>query len=311
VSEPVGLSQLRKATASAIANLKIFTRAQSKKIWRSAGFPATIWAGYDDLAAERLLAETGAWLLLTGTSDLDESADRVLWRAARRHSIQSHAVLDHPANLTMRFVERDGSTIWPDYLYVSDSIFAERLAETGAPRKRIRIIGDLHHARLLHLANSRKRHDIVALRKIWNAKPSGIVVLFVSDCAREMRLTGQPFPFDEVETLGSLSSRLSRGGELGGLSIDPRRLTVVIRPHPRDRVGKYDAIIDEYRSRIHFEVSTCGSPDVALLAADLVVGMESSLLYEAALLGRPVLSLTAHNLSMDKSYWNLDKKPPT
>jgi len=306
--EPSGLSALRKATASTIGNLKIFARAPGENIWRSAGFPVARWVGDDDPAAERLLAETSAGLVLTGTSDLDESGDRAIWRAARRRAIQSHVVLDHPANLAGRFTDGDGSIVWPDFLYVADAVFAGRLAEIGAPLERIRTVGELYHARLLRLANGRKPEEIAALRRIWNAKPSDFVVLFVSECAREMALTGQNVPFDEVDELESLSRRLAGGERPGGPSADTSGLTLVVRPHPRDTVGKYDEVIERYRDKIHIELSGEGSPDLALLAADLVVGMESSLLYEAAALRRPVLSLIGHDLSGGKSLSNVKRE---
>jgi len=309
--EPPGLSELRRAAPWTIGNLKIFARAPGESLWRSAGFTASVWEGDGDFAAERLLSETGAGLVLTGTSDLDESGDRAIWRVARKRLIQSHVVLDHPANLAKRFVEQGGSIVWPDFLYVPDATFAGRLAEIGAPRERIRIVGELHHARLLRIANSRKPEEIAAVRKIWNAKPSDFIVLFASECAREMRVSGQTFSFDEVEEFELLSCCLARGEELNGLSIDPRKLTVIVRPHPRDRIDKYAGVIEKYGGQIHIEVSAEGSPDLALLAADLVVGMESSLLYEAAVLGRRVVSLIGHDLSEGKSFSNLRRKVPT
>jgi hypothetical protein len=64
---------------------------------------------------------------------------------------------------------------------------------------------------------------------------------------------------------------------------------VVIRPHPRDTLGKYD----RYRRAAApgVIVSDQGAPLEAILAADLVLGMDSALLFEARTLGRPALSL--------------------
>jgi hypothetical protein len=76
---------------------------------------------------------------------------------------------------------------------------------------------------------------------------------------------------------------------------------VLVRPHPRDREGKYDATIARHSGPPRVVVSADGSPDAVLLAADLVTGMNSSLLYEALALGREAISLTDHELSAGKS----------
>src|SRR5690606_12648842 len=103
----------------------------------------------------------------TGASDVDEPGDRLLWRAARERGIPSHAVLDHPANLALRFQDGAGGSIYPDWLYVPDAVFAERLAAAGAPVDRIRLTGDLHHQRLRGLSDRISADEIAALRRAW------------------------------------------------------------------------------------------------------------------------------------------------
>jgi hypothetical protein len=299
-NEPSGLVALRAATASVIGRVQIASRGPGIDMWRESGREVSVWEGLDEHAAMELIVQCGAGAVLTGTSDVDEPADRALWRAARARAIASHVVLDHPANLAQRFRDADGTLVLPDWLYVTDDMFAERLAVAGVPRERIRLIGDLHHARLRRLAADVTAAEVREMREMWGASPATTVVMFVSECGREMVRAGRPTHYDEIEALERLFDELRRGKLPDGGAIDPTSLLVIVRPHPRDAAGKYDGLIAARRTP-RAVVSAQGSPHVALIASDLVVGMNSSLLYEALEIGRPVWSLTGHDLSAGKS----------
>jgi len=298
--EPAGLAALRAAIGPAMdAGLTIATRAPGEASWREAGYAVKPWQGGGERAAEALLAAAAASAVLTGTSDVDESGDRAFWLAARKQGIVSHAALDHPANLELRFVNADGTGARPDWFYVPDESFAERLA-AAIPRDRIRTIGDLHHGRLRRLAAAQKTDAVRRLRANWGAGTADFVVLFASECGREMASVGRPSPYDEMEMLGDLLRRLARGQCPGGGSLDSASTVVVVRPHPRDSAGKYASFVG-VQAAPKVVVSAEASPPLALLAADLVVGMNSSLLYEAYEIGRPVVSLTGHDIAAGKS----------
>jgi hypothetical protein len=299
--EPEGLSALRGATQAALAGVRVVARAPGATIWRAAGWNPTIWEDNPERAAAELLLQHDAGVLLTGTSDIDESGDRALWEGARRIGIKSHALLDHPANLADRFCDGDGQRIYPDWLYVPDTTFASRLAAAGAPADRIRIIGDLHHARVARLASRRSREEVASLRAGWGAGPDDYVVLFASECTREMAARGRPAPYDEFAVLTRLLNMLAAGERPGGGGVDPAVAFVLVRPHPRDARGKYEEIVARHCGPPRVVVSTDGAPDAALLAADLVTGMNSSLLYEALTIGRSAISLTDLDLFAGKS----------
>jgi hypothetical protein len=298
--EPAGIGALR-AAASATGAVKIAARGPGASIWREAGQEIIPWQGTDDQAAEALIAECDAGLLLTGASDIDEPGDRVLWRAARARRISSHVVLDHPANLGRRFRDDAGDVILPDWVYAPDAVFAERLVAAGVPRERIRLTGDLHHARLRDLAARVEKGEIERLRRSWGGDPSKTIILFASECGREMTKAGRSYPYDEVAVLGDLVKTLGTGKLPDNRNSDPRSLLLVVRPHPRDAAGKYDEWAAPRAEGLKTVISAEGSSHVALMAADLVVGMNSSLLYVAIELGRPFRSLTVHDLSAGKS----------
>jgi hypothetical protein len=299
--EPAGLRLLRTATDAAINNLIVASRPPGEEIWSDSGFSPVTWHGKDEPAATRLLEENFAGVLMTGTSDLDEPGDRALWLAARARQIESHALLDHPACLIERFQDSSGKLIWPDWLYVSDDIFRQRLVDAGTPAGRIRLIGEIHHSRILRLAASRPEQEIALIRTKWGARSGLSALLFVSECTSEMALLGYKTNYKEADVLDAMLEQLARGNMPDGRPSDSSKLIVIIRPHPRDTPGKYSEVISKWQKKVQIIVSSEGSPDLAVLAADLTVGMNSSLLYEAVALGRPTVSLTGHKIFATKS----------
>jgi hypothetical protein len=280
---------------------RIVTRPPGDGLWRDAGYSVELWDGKDEEAASALLSGSGVLSVLTGTSDLDEPGDRALWAAARSLGIESHAVLDHPAGLAERFRNPNGRMSWPDWLYVSDEVFARRLSDIGAPAERIRMIGDLHHLRLRRIAGKRSPEEIGALRGKWGAGESDFVLLFVSECTAEMTLFGYKSTYVETEVLDSMLRTLKEGSAPWGGAIDPSSLLVIVRAHPRDKKDKYRDVIDRWREQLRINATVEGAPDLAILAADITVGMNSSMLYEANLLGRKAVSLTGHDILSGKS----------
>ena len=81
---------------------------------------------------------------------------------------------------------------------------AKRLEEVEVSKGRIRVTGELHHARLRRLAATRSPEVIRALRTEWGAGPETTAILFASECAREMAMVGRPSPYDEVAILRQL-----------------------------------------------------------------------------------------------------------
>jgi hypothetical protein len=298
--EASGLRELRAVTSPFISDLKVVTRNSGIALWNDAGYRPIIWWESDDTAAARLIQENQAGLLLTGTSDIDERGDVALWRAAKHSAIESHVVLDHPAHLLERFAGPDGRLTWPNFIYVPDTAYVRGLAGVNAPRQSIRILGDLHHDRLRVLAGARKPEEIASLRTSWGADKSTFVLLFASECAYEMKSKGAVFSFDELSEFESLLHSVTEGRKPGGGTLEPDKVLLVIRPHPRDLPGKYDEILGRYAGPVRVITHDGGNPDRALLAADIVVGMESSLLYEAAILGRPTVSLTGCDIFAGK-----------
>ena len=155
------------------------------------------------------------------------------------------------------------------------------------PASTVRCVGPLHLDRVRRLGRFAAYAD---LRNAWGSGGRRII-LFASECGSEMRLVGRAVPYDEFKALDSLLDAVKRGLPLCGQVFAASDTTIVIRPHPRDRVGKYDQFTIAAANGPEIRVSDAGAPEQAVLAADLVVGMDSQLLREAEALGRPAFSL--------------------
>lgn len=295
--EPAGLAELRREVGELLAELQIFTRPPADALWRAAGHDTQPWRGCNEDAAAQLIARTGARAVLTGTSDVDEPGDRALWRAARSGGLPSHAILDQKVNLDRRFMDGDGAPVHPDWLYVTDPDYAAALRGVGVPPARIRIVGDLHGARMRRRVEAVSPQEVASLRAAWGVADERCVVLFVSECGREMAAAGRPQAYDEVEEFECLLAAIEGGTHALPLTAPGSGVAVVVRPHPRDTRGKYDGVRGERPCGLVVRVSAEGEPEVALKAADVIVGMNSSLLHEARIVGRAAVSLTRHPLA--------------
>lgn len=225
-------------------------------------------------------------MVVTATSDIDENLDRVLWKAARARGVSSHAFLDCPANLDVRFRNPDGSQTFPDFLYVPDASYRAILGQFGIGVD-LRITGELYETRLL-----RERAGALAarasLRRQWQSTDADRVVLFASECGREMALHGRPSPYDELTILDAFARELEAD----------ETAVLIVRPHPRDSIGKYDPWLASAPPGLRCLVSDAGTSAEAILAADIVVGMNSTMLREARALGCAHRSLTGADLTL-------------
>lgn len=276
---------------------RIYAYGPALDVWQRAKLPVTVLSFPQSVADLRaLLAREHITRVVTGAGDVDDDTERLLWLAARSSKIPSHAFIDHPANLPQRFCLQDLSRAFPDFVHVPGDAYVPMLIEAGVPASRITVTGALHASRLKRLMNA----DPLAksIRSAWGADSDIAVILFASECASEMAAYGRPAPYSEFEVLESLTRLVIAGGPVGSLSIPPDKALIAVRPHPRDRVGKYDRWLSASDGRPRRLVSAHGSPEQAILASDIVVGMDSSLLRDALALDKPAISLTGADLRL-------------
>ncbi len=265
----------------------------------AAGISASDWSKAvsgtaRDASLRALLTELRPQLIITGTSDIDDDDDIALWRAADALDIPTCAIVDTSGNMAARFTDRSGAIVFPKQVLVPSAQARRAVIGLGARSRAVSVVGQLHLDRLRAESFFRDCSAANRLRVLWGAGIGDNVLLFASECGREMAAAGRPAPYDEVEVLRGLIGAIERGEVVAGIDTQTQPVLVVVRPHPRDAGGKYDGFHGHPKVRI--AISGAGTPTEAILASDLVIGMNSMLLHEAKVLCRPIHSLTGASI---------------
>ena len=227
-------------------------------------------------------------LLVSGTSEHAEQ-DARLWRWARQRGIPQLAFFDSWVNYWQRFTAPGGPRfgLLPQQVAVTDEACARRLVEEGCPQEALVITGnpaldcwselDWAAGRRLHGRLLRPGELLLALFAVeplaafYSADPADPAYLgYTEHDALGWAITG----------LAQLARRCRTGAAM------------LVLPHPRQQDAEVQAMADAARpaDRVRVVVHRRDRREL-VTAADLVLGMTSSLLYEATLAGRPVVSL--------------------
>jgi hypothetical protein len=217
-----------------------------------------------------------AWLeqreisgVLTGTS-FEPGLDGRFWLAAGMVGIPAVALLDHWCNYVERFSDRARFDRLPDALAVMDDVAASALRAAGFPPERIHTTG---HPYLDEITPVTADERSVARR-----------ALGVNDARHVITFASEPITPAAQLDLGYTAIEALEAVRFAIAGVAPDSL-LVIRLHPRERevaapAGQPETI-----------VARKGAPREAIAASDVMTGMRSMLLLEAALAGTPTLSV--------------------
>lgn len=244
-------------------------------------------------SAENLILEMQPRVLLTGTSENPDTLGLRLIDAARRAEIPSAAFVDAAMNASYRFRQRstDALASAPDWILVPDVWTRDEFVRIGARADRVIVCGHPHYDHVINMSKTWTDIDREAMRKklLPGLAQGRQVLIFLSEGSERVPLL-QPVPLEEYVMHG----RGLRKGRteiimeefLDAVGTLPQRPYLVLRLHPKDHGDDFKEYGDE------FDCIDQTSPPLELVyCADLVVGMTSMLLLEAALLGRETLSI--------------------
>jgi hypothetical protein len=245
-------------------------------------------------STERLLDDLAPNILLMGTSENPDSIGFKLIEAARLKKIPTVAVIDAAVNAGYRFRGHSPSALAhaPDWLIVPDEWTKKLFIQLGYQAEKIAVCGNPHFDYVMDVAaglakagaSSLKNHILPGIGKNQPA------IVFVSEGGASLRRLVAVVPNHEYTLRGWGSSRgrteiILEEFLTAVQSISPRPY-LILRPHPKDAP-------DDYRDYLkYFDcVDTTSSPLELVYCADLIVSATSMLLQEAAIMGRPVLSI--------------------
>jgi hypothetical protein len=252
-------------------------------------------------SAAQILAQVQPRLVLVGTSENPDSIGLELVLAARRAGIVSVGMVDSATNADYRFRGRTGRPLAhaPDWLLLPDPYTRDKFVALGYSPNRIFVCGHPHYDRVRAVGKQLARRARADLRQAYfpGAGDRQTVLLFVTEISGgfnpaqyrrspEYTLTGRGSSVERTAIV--LEEFLDAAKEL-----EPAPY-LVLRLHPKENPHHYK----QYLSEFH-QVSKTEPGLEVVYTADLVVGMSSMLMVEAALLGRPTLAILPRLVEKD------------
>ena len=243
--------------------------------------------------AEALLAALHPRLVVAGSSERPDPFGLRLIAAARRAGIATVGAVDGPANAEHRFggVHTAGAAGTPDWVLVPDAATRNAFLRAGYPEARVAAVGHPHFDAVRATGARLELRGRAAVRAALfpDIVPERRLLVFATEVSTGL----DPSAFRRRPDY-TLSGRGQANGRteivleevLEGLRHMAPRPALVLRAHPKNRRREFAAYANEVDA-----MSERGSAIEVVYAADGVVGMSSILLMEAAILGRPTLSV--------------------
>ena len=245
----------------------------------------------------RFFGKDGPDLVAIGTSENLETPAFALADAARGRGIPTVCLIDGPnsADRRLRGLGDAPLTHLTDWLLVADDTVRAVFMALGVDAGRIRVTGNPAFDRVRDACDVLAARGRAALRReVFPGLPEdGPLILFLAELSDGL----DPTQFRR----GPDYTLHGRGGTDGRTEIVLEELLdaaarvapdahVVLRLHPKTPADLYAAYAPEIAT-----ISAGGSAHAAVFAADLVVGLSTALLAEAAVMGRAVLSVLPRN----------------
>ncbi len=237
-------------------------------------------------SADEIISSIKPSILMVGTSENKNTFAFDLIVAARKANIYSIAFIDMWCNAKNRFkgTKKDPLFFAPNELFVSDNKTKQEFIDLGLDNKQILVTGNPIYESAL---NFRKRN----LNLIDKSKENSdlVKISFISE------------GWDMLDK--SASQKNKRYNFAGRNSSDFRTIIIMeelidslkrsnldtittFRMHPNSYKEDFEPNINEFD-----HICNSGNPYELILDSDIVVGMSSMLLLEAALIGKPTLSI--------------------
>jgi len=254
-----------------------------------------------DLNVSKLLMTIKPQLLLVGTSENPDTIGLKMIVVARDLNIPSVGLIDGPANSKYRFRGRGNAPLEyvADWLFVPDNWTRESYVSLGFPLKRVKVCGHPYYNLVKENGEMYKSKNKMELRKkiFPDAAEEKSIVIFLTEKSNGLNT--------ESLRRSSEYTFTGRGGSdlrteiimeefLDTIKSMGQDVFLVVRLHPKEKPSDYEGYLDAFDA-----ISQGENPLPLLFAADLIVGLSSSLLVEATILDLNTLSILPHEGEKD------------
>lgn len=253
------------------------------------------------MQTQEILENVRPLLLIVGTSENPETLGFQLIEEARLRKIESVVLIDAPGNADYRLRGKTDNPLAyaPDWLVVPDDWTKASYVELGFPPERVIICGHPHNDYVRECGAKFLLENMnVQRKKLFPDVQNGQKILvFASEISSG--LNPEQYLISDEYTLkgrGQNHDRTSIVIEefLDALkSVNPRPY-LVLRLHPKNTVDELSQFLDDFD-----QISVNEPPLELIYFSDLVIGMTTILLFEAALLGKKTLSIVPRSKEED------------
>lgn len=228
-------------------------------------------------------------IIITGTS-VNDFTERYLWKVANKLGIYSCCIIDQWINLGIRFSEYDYSEedeykkkhthiYLPNTIYVIDEIARKMIVNDGIRESLVESLGSPHFDRIRQKFNMSKER--VKIEQINGEK----TIVFASE----------PMSIDYGDYWGLTEKTIfdMLYGEV--LKITKQRgivAKIIVRPHPREDLDNWKSTVENYNSdQVKLMIDKETDSFDLIARSNLVCGMSSMFLIEAAMCNVPIVSI--------------------
>ncbi len=208
---------------------------------------------------------------VTGTSPSSD-VEYDIWKYASSTEKKSMCLLDSSKHLSYRFFKKDAWS-FPDLICVADNQVKDALQAFATEKSRIIVTGSPYFDSISALKISDfEKQNIRAVRSITNKK----VITFCTEYIAKMG-EKERYGFDEISVLDDLVKYIDQSGK--------NRFRLIIRIHPNDSKEIYEKYIRSINGSVDCEIITDDIDRKLFQISDVVIGMTSLILVEAAIMG--------------------------
>lgn len=285
--------------------IKLFSKDMGIKRFQSLECPVQdIMQIINDVSIEeinQLLKKYKPKCIITATS-ADDFVEKYLWNSGKTLNIYTIAVLDQWMNFRVRFsnysvnqinnsTNKEKLIFIPECIMVIDRYCQDELIKIGIPKENIIITGQPHFLSVYNKAKELKKVDVRGkIRNHLGISPNDYVVTYASE------------PFAEVYKVEDVNKSYWGYTEISNFKVLYEALyqveekikediVLVIKIHPKESDNKYNKIIENLSKKIKIIIDKTTDALEMISASDLVCGMSSMLLVEAAIIGTQVMSI--------------------
>lgn len=267
-------------------NVSLWGKDYALKRYNDNCLPYNIFGEFSTLQEyENFLMLQECCLVITGTTSNDDT-DRFLWKAAKNLKIPSIAILDSWMNYIERFKFSSGEILFPDQICVMDEQAKSDMVVESIPSEIISVTGQPYFETVIESFKNVSPELINSVKKDLRITDNQVVITFASEPMLETYGSKSTLGYDQFTILDEFISALRE------YSLNEKRdLILLVKLHPRNVKDSFQKYKNLSYERLQIVLVEDFDTQVLVSVSDLVVGMASMMLIEAALAGKPIESI--------------------